>query len=190
MLPATLARKKSASSAKKSPSRKPAARKAPTATARSKKQKGGRSGAGLLRHVTRQAPPGIPPQRWWYAYDWPAPQAIEKEPEAGFESPRGLPRRAHLHARGRQSASGRCKTIGTIRYFALFSQFLQTTVSGTERAMSQKRLKCNGAAPGRRSRQPALHQQAQKGAEDVERVDADKADLTWRPATTTSPARK
>ena len=83
---ATLARKKSAGSAKKSPaSRKPAARKAPTATARSKKQKGGEAEQafyGTLRGKLLQEFL----RRWWYAYDWPAPQAIEKEPEQGFES--------------------------------------------------------------------------------------------------------
>ncbi|CAH0364437.1 unnamed protein product [Pelagomonas calceolata] len=82
---ATLARKKSAGSAKKSPARKPASRKAPTATARSKKQKGGEAEQafyGTLRGKLLQEFL----RRWWYAYDWPAPQAIDKEPEAGFES--------------------------------------------------------------------------------------------------------
>ena len=82
---ATLARKKSAGSAKKSPARKPASRKAPTASARSKKQKGGEAEQafyGTLRGKLLQEFL----RRWWYAYDWPSPQAIEKEPEAGFES--------------------------------------------------------------------------------------------------------
>ena len=82
---ATLARKKSAGGAKKSPARKPASRKAPTASARSKKQKGGEAEQafyGTLRGKLLQEFL----RRWWYAYDWPSPQAIEKEPEAGFES--------------------------------------------------------------------------------------------------------
>ena len=83
---ATLARKKSAGSAKKSPaSRKPASRKAPTASARSKKQKGGEAEQafyGTLRGKLLQEFL----RRWWYAYDWPSQAAIDKEPEAGFES--------------------------------------------------------------------------------------------------------
>ena len=82
---ATLARKKSAGSAKKSPARKPASRKAPTASARSKKQKGGEAEQafyGTLRGKLLQEFL----RRWWYAYDWPSQAAIDKEPEAGFES--------------------------------------------------------------------------------------------------------
>ena len=82
---ATLARKKSAGSAKKSPARKPASRKAPTASARSKKQKGGEAEQaiyGTLRGKLLQEFL----RRWWYAYDWPSQQAIDKEPENGFES--------------------------------------------------------------------------------------------------------
>ena len=88
---ATLARKKSAGSAKKSPaSRKPAARKAQDGyrVARSKRA-GKREQAfyGTLRGKLLQEFL----RRWWYAYDWPSSDAIEKEPEQGFESLAAFP---------------------------------------------------------------------------------------------------
>lgn len=87
---ATLARKKSAG-AKKSPARKPATRKAPTtSTARSKKQKGGdaeQAFYGTLRGKLVQEFL----RRWWYAYDWPARDALEREPEEGYESLAAFP---------------------------------------------------------------------------------------------------
>jgi len=87
---ATLARKKSAG-VKKSPARKPATRKAPTtSTARSKKQKGSdaeQAFYGTLRGKLVQEFL----RRWWYAYDWPAKDALEREPEEGYESLAAFP---------------------------------------------------------------------------------------------------
>ena len=157
---ATLARKKSAGSAKKSPRASPLPGRR-LLLVLAQEAKGWGSGAGLLRHATRQAPQEFL-RRWWYAYDWPSQAAIDKEPEAGFESLVAF-RRPHLHA-GRRRALRQGPGPPGPCSITVLPELLQETVRGAEalclKAFEVQMAQLLKGGAGQR----ALHQQTEKGA--------------------------